>query len=255
MAEKILKEPVEKAKVAAQSWYDQESAAIQASIDEMSSQISDIVDKYSDPGTYKTMATDILNSAYEAVLAAYTTMSTKVVTLYNSVLAQIAKIQAIFPGTGSGIGGQIAQIVNIKTAIKFIKTKIEAITTIITSITNLINEAIALATDIIDTVVNVGVGILKDIESKVQQVIDEVLTAPTKLLETHVQKAITRANDNIAKIDIAEEIVELTTGRKPGEQEYVTSCFAFGGKETNDQEAVEKISALANVPKGSRSGG
>ena len=140
MAEKVDPTPVEDAKSAAKDYYDTEKAALDELKTELSAHVSGIVDKYSDPDTYKTIGTDILNSALTTIQTAYQTMLTKVTTLYNSVLTQLATVQAMFPGTGSGIIGQLSQVTSILDAIDLILTKIEAIETVITDIVATLNK-------------------------------------------------------------------------------------------------------------------
>ena len=184
MAEVIDKQIIEDGKAQSASYVEEAKTAVDALATDMNKVVNDIVTKYSDPNTYKTMVTNVLDSALASITSAYTTFSAKVVELYNQVLAQFAKVQAMFPGTGSGIIGKISQIKQIKTVIDFITTKIEAITAIITSITDIINQAIALANDIINTAVNIGYQIVKDVQAEIETVIADVLQAPIAVLET-----------------------------------------------------------------------
>lgn len=228
---------IEESKGEANSILTKEKQAIAAALSDMNSVLSGIGTKYSDPETYKTMATDVIDNARTAILTAYSTLGEKVVTLYNQIVSQLAKIQMIFPGTGSGPAAQACQIVTLKSTFEMIKTKIEAITTIISEIIALVDQAIALATEIIQTALNVGYGIIKDVQSKVQTVIDDVLIAPLAVFETHMNKALERANGILSKIEENELAILLTTGRAPGEEEYRTSYEEwFGGKLTENQE-------------------
>ena len=198
--------------------------------------VGKIVDKYTDPETYKSIVEDIINNAWTTITTAYATLSTTVANIMTSVTNQIAAIGAVFTGIGSGIAGLAAQISSLNDVINLVQWVIDMVTFIVDTIANIVTEILETIEFVTQTVTNVGVKLLKDASTAVTAAVTAAIEAPAALIDTHLTKVQDKANETISKASNAETLTELTTGRKPGEEDFVTSIEAFGGKLTEDQD-------------------
>ena len=250
MAEAIDKAPQEKVKEAVVKEVSEFQQLATDGAAELQAEINRIVTKYSDPNTYKKMLEDIITKAWTTITTAYATLSTTVANLLVSITNQLTAVSIVFTGTGSGIAGQLAQINNLNDVITLVNWVIDNVTFMVDTITGLVDEIIATVNTIINTAVNVGVGLLKDAEDAVTGAITDIFEGPAAIIDKHLNKITEKATDVIDKSLNAETLIETLTGRKPGEEDFITTIEAFGGKLTEDQDRhglAKKITTEARV--------
>ena len=236
MAATIDKTPIENAKSLIATEGSDFKQLAKDGIADMEAEITRIVTKYSDPNTYKTIVQDIIDDAYAQIQSAYVALSTMIANTYASVVSQIATISAVFTGIGSGIIGFASQINSLGQVIKLVKLVQSIIKFVTQTVANIIDQVTSLVNNIISTAVNVGKGILETIEGAITDVIDDVLKGPAAIIDEHLKKMTERADELMKKSTDAETLIEELTGRKPGEEDFITSIEAFGGKLPEDQD-------------------
>lgn len=236
MAETINKQVLDDVKSKALAEVDTFKDGFETSKTAMSAEIERIVKKYSDPTTYKTIVTDIIDDAYSQITTAYTALSTMVTQTIAQVQAQIAVILTTFTGIGSGIPALAAQISNLKDVINFVKIVYGVVKYVIETIGSIIEQIRSLVETVVKTAVQTGTNILKSVGQSITDIIEDVLEAPAQIIDDHLEKMKERATEVRSKASDAEAKILELTGRAPGEQDFITSITAFGGKETEDQD-------------------